>query len=103
MKYVYPVLFTPSGGKVLAAAPDLPGLYTFGDDAADAVLMAQDAMEMWLCSAEDKRETIPIASALSALACAVPGQFVNLVIADTDAFRRGTARSFKKTRKRNLA
>ena len=59
MKYVYPVIFTPEDGNILASVPDLPGLHTFGADMADALYMTQDAIEMWLWDAENKGEAIP--------------------------------------------
>jgi predicted RNase H-like HicB family nuclease len=99
MKYVYPAVFTPDNGKVLVSVPDLPGLHTFGDDVAEAIYMAQDAVEMWLWDAEDKSEAIPPASSQADIAkyCKVD-QFVSLVAADTDEYRRQTeTRAVKKT------
>jgi predicted RNase H-like HicB family nuclease len=100
MKYVYPAVFTPENGNILVSVPDLPGLHTFGSDLAEAIYMAQDAIEMWLWDAENKKEPIPPASGQTALAKRYKdsGQFVSLVAADTDEYRRQTeTRAIKKT------
>jgi predicted RNase H-like HicB family nuclease len=100
MKYVYPAIFAPEEGKTLVSVPDLPGLHTFGDSLAEAIYMAQDAIEMWLWDAENKAEPIPPASSLADMMKRRenPDQLVSLVAADTDEYRRQTGtRSVKKT------
>jgi predicted RNase H-like HicB family nuclease len=95
MKYVYPVILYPDDGMVSVTVPDLPGCHTFGSDKAEAILMAKDAVEMWLWDAEDKAELIPPAS--ETLEAAV-GETVTLVVADTDEWRKAhDNRSVKKT------
>ncbi|GHV07916.1 hypothetical protein FACS1894217_09540 [Clostridia bacterium] len=94
MKYVYPAVFTPVGEGYDVRVPDLPGCGTCGDDLADAMFMVEDAMSMWLWYTEEHGEQIPPASA--APRC-LPPQFVNLVRADTDEYRRQAAkRAFTK-------
>jgi predicted RNase H-like HicB family nuclease len=85
MKYVVPAIFTPEGEKYNVEAPDLPGCFTFGDSLFDAINMARNAIEMWLCDAEDKNETIP---AISEDLEAAPGSFISFIDADTDDYRR---------------
>jgi len=100
MKYVYPVIFTPEEGKILVSVPDLPGLHTFGNNMADALFMAQDAIEMWLWDAENNGEAIPLPSSQSEITkmCKLPEQEVSMVAADTDEYRRqNDTRSIKKT------
>jgi len=100
MKYVYPAIFSTEKRKILVSVPDLPGLHTFGDNMADALFMAQDAIEMWLWDAEIKGEKIPPASSQKKIAklCQLPDQVVNMVAADTDEYRRqNDTRSIKKT------
>ena len=100
MKYVYPAVFTAEEGKILVSVPDLPGLHTFGNNMADALYMAQDAIEMWLWDAENKGEVIPPASSQTKIAklCKSKDQIVSLVAADTDEYRRqNDTRSVKKT------
>jgi len=95
MKYVYPVILFHDDGKFCVTVPDLPGCHTFGDDIADALLMAKDAIEMWLWDAENNAEAIPPASNEHE----VPdGHIITLVVADTDEWRRANdTRSVKKT------
>jgi predicted RNase H-like HicB family nuclease len=100
MKYVYPAVFTPEDGNILVSVPDLSGLHTFGSTVAEAIYMAQDAIEMWLWDAENKNEAIPSASSQADVVKKFhgPEQFVSLVAADTDEYRRQTeTRSVKKT------
>jgi len=96
MKYVYPVIFTPlDEGGFDAYAPDLSFCRTCGDDLADAIEMAEDAIAMWLWDAENKNETIPTASDSIEHE---PPQFINMIVADTDAYRRQMdSRIVKKT------
>jgi len=100
MKYVYPAILTPEEEKILVSVPDLPGLNTFGNSMADAIFMAQDAIEMWLWDAENSGEAIPPASSQKKIAkmCKSPDQVVSMVAADTDEYRRqNDSRSIKKT------
>ena len=95
MKYVYPVILYPDDGKISVAVPDLPGCYTFGNDTADALFMAKDAIEMWLWNAEDNAYPIPSASEHLPLK---HGETLTLVAADTDEYRRQIdTRAVKKT------
>ena len=89
MKYVYPAIFTTEEGNILVSVPDLPGLHTFGHSMADALFMAQDAIEMWLWDAENKGETIPQASSQKKIAklCKTPNQMTSMVAADTEEYR----------------
>jgi len=95
MKYVYPVLLYPDDNKVGITVPDLAGCHTFGDNKAEALLMAKDAIEMWLWDAENNSESIPNASD----PLFVPdGYETTLVAADTDEWRRANdTRAVKKT------
>jgi predicted RNase H-like HicB family nuclease len=96
MKYVYTAIFTPlSSGEYDVRIPDLPGCITCGENLADAIEMAEDAVAMWLCDAEDNQENIPMPS--EKLEVNQP-QFVSLIIADTDKYRKeNDNRAIKKT------
>lgn len=95
MRYVYPAILFPDDNKVSVTVPDLPGCYTFGDDMADALIMAKDAIEMWLWDAENNGEAIPPASENLE---AGESQTITLIVADTDVYRREhDTRSVKKT------
>jgi len=96
MKYVYPAIFTPlPSDEFDVRIPDLPGCITCGKNLADAIEMAEDAVSMWLCDAEDNQETIPSPSEKLA---ADPPKFMSLVVADTDRYRQeNDNRAVKKT------
>lgn len=97
MKYVYPAIFKPIDEGFEISVPDLSGTITFGTDLADALEMAKDATEMWLWDAENKSEPIPKASSNESLVIA-DNCFVNLIMADTDEYRKqNDTRSIKKT------
>lgn len=96
-KYVYPAIFEPEDGLYNVSFPDLPDCYTCGDDLADAMYMAEDALNGWLARAEEKALEIPTASALPAVDSA-SGTIATLILADTDAYRRAHSnRAVKKT------
>ena len=96
MKYAYSAIFTPAAeGGYDVKVPDLPGCRTCGDDLADAIFMAEDAISMWLWAAENKNEVIPAATVLQSVEAP---RFINYVYADTDAYRKkNDARAVKKT------
>lgn len=43
-KYVFPAVFELEDGLYNVLFPDLPGCYTCGNDLADALYMAEDAL-----------------------------------------------------------
>ena len=95
MKYVYPAILYSDDGKIGVTVPDLPGCHTFGDDLADALFNAKDAVEMWLWSAEGDGTPIPAASDTLPLE---EGETLTLVAADTDEYRKANdTRAVKKT------
>ncbi|MDR1439083.1 MAG: type II toxin-antitoxin system HicB family antitoxin [Clostridiales bacterium] len=95
MKYVYPAILYPDDSKIGVTVPDLPGCHTFGDDKADALFMAKDAVEMWLWSAENNSTPIPVASETLPLES---GETLTLIAADTDEYRQANeTRAIKKT------
>ncbi len=95
MKYIYPAILYPDDGKIGVTVPDLPGCHTYGDDKADALLMARDAVEMWLWDAENNSDPIPAASESLPIES---GGILTLIAADTDEYRRANdTRAVKKT------
>jgi antitoxin HicB len=60
----YPVELTPdTNGTLLVTFPDFPEATTFGEDEADALLRAVDALETVLAARIEDREDIPLPSA----------------------------------------
>lgn len=84
MKYVYPAVFTEENGQYLVSVPDLSGCHTFGDSLPEAIEMARDAISMWLCIAEDRKEAIPKPT----IGLKPDKGTVSLVDVDTVAYRR---------------
>lgn len=86
-RYVYPAIFhrNDDDGSYTVFIPELPGYVTEGKDLADAIFMAQDALSMWLWMAENEGKPTPAPNPTPE--AEVP-EFVNLVLADTDAYRK---------------
>lgn len=85
MKLVYPVIFTedPAGGY-MAYVPDLE-INTQGEDLAEAIAMARDAMGLVGIDMEDDGKPFPAPS--QHVDCPTGG-IVSLVDADLVAYRR---------------
>lgn len=98
MTYAYPVILSPQAdGYYLAESPDLPGVVVGGNSLPDVLKAASAASAMWLTDAEDNSESIPAPTAAPDVAVK-PGQYVSIVIADTDEYRRmNSSRPVKKT------
>lgn len=58
MKMAYPVILTYDDGVVLVEVPDMD-VFTQGEDVADAISMARDAVGLKGISMEDAGEVIP--------------------------------------------
>lgn len=94
MKYVYPAIFEFENEKYYVSVPDLSGCHTVGDNLQDAIEMARDAIEMWLCIAEDRKEDIPQPT----LDLKTKKGFVSMIDADTTLYRKMTDnKAVKKT------
>ena len=87
MKLVYPAVFRPCEEKegYTVTVPDLPGCVTEGDTLAGAILMAEDAASGWVLDELEDGNIAPAASPMEAV-CVKPGEFVNLLVLDMDAY-----------------
>ena len=96
-KLVYPVVLTPAEeGGYCVEAPDL-GTHTQGEDLADALYMAQDAIEMMGVYLQDEKKPIPDPSDINDIEVK-EGEIKTLVTVDFDAYRRKTSsKVIKKT------
>jgi antitoxin HicB len=85
----YPVILEPDdNGTVLVACPDLPEVTTFGEDEADALRRAADAIEEALAARIASREDIPAASPAGGRAvAALPA----LTVAKVELYRTARA------------
>ena len=63
---IYPVELTPDdNGTLLVTFPDVPEAVTFGEDEAEALLMAEDALLVMLSAYMDDCQPIPAPSPLN--------------------------------------
>lgn len=63
---IYPVELTPDDNDTLLVTfPDVPEAVTFGEDEAEALLMAEDALLVMLSAYMDDRQPIPEPSPLN--------------------------------------
>lgn len=87
-KYVYPAIFTPEeNGAYSVRFPDIKGCFTEGENLADALEMAQDALCLMIYDKEEKGENIAPASNISDIAVKA-GEVVSLVCCDTLEYRK---------------
>jgi antitoxin HicB len=69
---LYPIELTPDTNGTLAVSfPDLPWVHTFGDDEADAIVQAKDALDTALEYLIRERQRIPLPSRRMGAAVAV--------------------------------
>ena len=88
MKYAYTAVFTPEEeGAYSVHFPDIQGCYTCGDDMADAVEMAKDALCLMLYDMEQSKKTIPAASNPRDIRLE-NNEFTSVVACDTEFYRR---------------
>ena len=97
-RYAFPAVFTPEEeGGYSVYFPDIEGCYTQGDDMAEALYMAEDALSLMLYEYESQGKPIPEPSALGDLKTS-DTNIVNFVFADTLKYRKmHNNRSVKKT------
>jgi antitoxin HicB len=55
----YPVTLKKERGRILVTFPDFPDVHTFGDDEAEALRRAVDALETYFMGMIEDREPIP--------------------------------------------
>lgn len=81
-EYVYPAVFHANDdGSYTVTYADLPGCISEGKSLANAMLMAQMALSQWMEYLIDKKQSVPLASAIEQVT-AEPGEFVNLIRAE---------------------
>lgn len=98
MLYAYPMIIKPQDdGYYLAESPDLKGVVVGGDNLPELIQAASDGCAMWLTDAEDNAEAIPVPSEPAQIALQA-GEYVSVVVADTDVYRRmNSNKTVKKT------
>ncbi|MBR1853419.1 MAG: type II toxin-antitoxin system HicB family antitoxin [Lachnospiraceae bacterium] len=86
-KYVYPAVFTPDEDGFSITFPDIDGCYTQGDDLADGIKMAEDALALMLTYYEDERKEIPVPTPINDLSLENDA-FTSYISCDTTVYRR---------------
>jgi antitoxin HicB len=89
----YPVTLEPDDGTILVTFPDFPEAATFGDDEADALARAVDALETILIAYVGDRRDIPQPSPAEGRPTVAPGLLASLKLAIYVAMR---ARGWRK-------
>ncbi len=86
-KYVYPAIFTPEESGFSIVFPDIDGCFTQGEDIADGIKMAEDALALMLTYYEDEQKEIPTPSPINTLVLE-NGAFTSYISCDTAVYRR---------------
>ncbi len=98
MRTAYPVIFTKLPDGYVAYAPDFP-LNTQGEDLAEAIEMARDAIGIMGIDLEDDKKPLPKPSALKDIKCET-GEFISMVDIDFAEYRRAND---QRTVRRNVS
>lgn len=83
----YPVILEPDGGTIMVTFPDFPEAVTFGEDEADALARAADALETTLIGYIGDRRDIPAPSPAEGRPIVAPGLLASLKLAIYAAMR----------------
>lgn len=80
MNYIYPAIFNPETGKKYSVIfPDLNNLATYGDNLADAFVMAQEACEQYLFTSLRDGDVLPVPTSINAMKSDDPTALINLI------------------------
>lgn len=98
MQYVYPACFYPEENNQYSVIfPDLGGIATYGNSLEDAMNMAADLLCMWILDCKRNSEELPKSSNVKDVQLELENGFVNLIMADLDAYIMKNNKSVKKT------
>jgi predicted RNase H-like HicB family nuclease len=87
MKYTYPAFFYPEkDGRYSVVVPDFP-LATFGDNLADAMYMAADAIAGRILLALEDGDPLPLQSDIKTMKPERKDGFVSLIYGDTEELK----------------
>lgn len=86
MKNAYPIILTPETKGYTVYIPDFD-IYSQGDDLAEAIEMARDAIGLMGIDMEDDGKTLPTPSAAKDVKAA-DGEMISLVDVDFAEYRR---------------
>ena len=86
MKLVYPVIISKGDKYLIASIPDC-NIDTQGENMADAIEMARDAISIWCVTEQDAGRELPTASDIASISCE-DDEILTLIDADIEAYRR---------------
>ena len=87
MKYASPVIFSEGASHIIAYIPDFD-INTQGQNFAEAIEMARDAIGIMGIDMEDEKETLPVPSDINEVAKEDESDIVSLVDVDFSEYRR---------------
>lgn len=87
MKAAYPIVLTKGEKFIVVYVPDFD-INTQGEDIADAMEMARDAIGLMGIDMEDDGQDLPVPSELGTVSTEHPGDSVTLVDIDFAEYRR---------------
>lgn len=90
----YPIILTPDTGGYVVSVPDLE-ISTQGDNFAEALCMARDAIGEWGICQQDAGRTIPEPSKAEPLHAA--NEFISWIDIDFDKHRRASDMTYERT------
>lgn len=95
MLTIYPAIFHEENESFWVEFPDLEGCQTYGSTLQETVVLAQEALGLYIASLEESRAVTPPATDIKKIV-APDNAFLSLVSCEMDNFRRKT-RAVKKT------
>lgn len=87
MRRAYPIIMTQGENHIVVYVPDFT-INTQGNDIADAIEMARDAIGIMGIDMEDENEPLPTPTALQDVKCENETDIVSLVDVDFAEYRR---------------
>jgi len=94
MTKAYPIILTPDTGGYVVTVPDLE-INTQGDDIADALFMARDAIGAWGICQQDAGRVIPEPSKV--VSDHGPQEYVSWIDIDFEKYRRANDLTSERT------
>jgi predicted RNase H-like HicB family nuclease len=90
----YPIILTPDTGGYVVSVPDLE-INTQGDDLAEALYMARDAIGAWAICQQDAGRAIPEPSTAEPLHAA--NELISWIDIDFAKYRRASDMTYERT------
>lgn len=96
-KYCYPAIIKEDEGGFSVVFPDLPGCQTCGTSLAEALIMAEDALALYISSCKQYGKSFDEPAVIDSKTLR-SGEILNYIACDTTRYdRRNNSRPVKKT------